>query len=132
MMRELRNQSPPERSYPQDYPIKFVSNKQRRFVMATLKGKPYKRTNSLSNGWYYRIRTSKSKISVTIGNRNNYAGYVVGKFGAGTSKRQMKRYIKPIQPFHSKTGWKPAYATVQKYLIKAQEDARAIAKFKFK
>lgn len=132
MMRELKNQTPPHRSYPQDYPIQYVSEKQRRFVMALLRGKPYKRTHGLSKGWYYRMRTSGSKISVTIGNRRNYAGYVIGKFGVGISKRQIKRYLKPMQPFHKKTGWKPAHKTVQKYLLNAQEDARAIAKYKFK
>lgn len=128
MMRELRDQKPPKRKYPEDYPIQFVSERQRRFVMATLRGKPYRRTNGLSKGWYYRMKIKGNKITVTIGNRKNYAGYVVGKFGVGVSKRQIRRYMKPMQPYHRQTGWKPAHVTIQKYLKKAKEDLIAAAK----
>lgn len=120
MLRKLRKEQPPKRKYPDDYPIEYKSERQRRKVFAILKGKPYKRTRGLKNGWYYKIRKGRGKISITVGNEKPYSRFVVGKFGLGNSARQKRRYVQMQQKFHRITGWTPAYFTIQKYLSKAK------------
>lgn len=120
MLRKLKNEVPTKRRYPSDYPLEFTSEKQRRYVMWKLNGKPYKRSHELERGWFYRVNQKSGKITITIGNDKKYSKFVVGKFGLGFSSRQKRRYVEPQQKFHQVTGWLPAHKTVQKYLIKAK------------
>lgn len=122
MMREL-TEVPPKRKYPDDYPLNFVSDLQRRYVMWLLGGKPYQRTNRIVNGWGYRVRTRRGRVSVEVANKIPEYKYVVGLIGTGTSSRSIKRYLKPMQPFHMITGWKPAHEIVTEYITKAKEDS---------
>lgn len=124
MMRELRKK-PRKRSYPSQYPIQFTSVKQRMYVMAHLKGKPYKRTNSLVNGFDYTLKIQDGTINFKLDNSDPKSRYVVGKWGMGRSSSSIRRYTKDIQRFHTITGWPPAYTTVQKYMIPAREEAIA-------
>lgn len=121
MLRELR-EYPPRRKYPDDYPIEWTSLKQMRYVMGfVLKGKPYKRTGKLAAGWQYRVKIyKKSRISFHLKNDTDYSMFVKGRFGTGTSRRSIKRYIKPMQRFHMITGWQEAYDPVGKYIKRAK------------
>ena len=127
MMAELR-EIPPSRTYPDDYPIEYKSDKQRRYVMWLLGGKPYERTNRIVNGWGYKLHTKRGRISVEVTNKVPESKFVVGLIGTGTSTRSIKRYLAPIQPFHVKTGWKPAHEIVTTYIAKAKEDSVATIK----
>ena len=122
MLRELRK-IPNKRQYPEDYPIKFKSDKQRRFVMSKLVGKPYRRKGILKSGWRFRTRTDGSKVKIKVFNKSPVSKYAVGLVGYGKSPRSIKRYLQPIQPFHTKTGWRPAYEIVQEYVDKANKEA---------
>ena len=128
MLAELR-EAPSRRTYPKDYPIEFVSDVQRRYVMWLLGGKPYRRKNQIINAWGYKTRIrANGSISFEVFNDAPHMKYVVGLIGMGKSRRSIKRYTKHIQPFHQKTGWKPAYEIVQQYIGEAQEDAVATVK----
>lgn len=123
MMLELKDK-PRKRTYPDEYPIEYVSDKQERFVRALLGGKPYKRSNRIVNGWGYKIRVNRGRFSIEVANKIPEFKYVVGLIGTGTSRRSIKRYLKPMQPFHMITGWKPAHETITEYVTEAREDAR--------
>lgn len=125
MLRELQ-ETPPKRSYPDDYPITYVSPRQRRYVAWLLDGEPHERTNNIVKAWSYRIKQRRGKLSVEINNDIPESAYVVGNIGLGLSTRSIKRYTKPMQPFHKKTGWKPAHEIVRKYVTKAQEESSSV------
>ena len=127
MITELRK-VPAKRSYPEDYPIVFSTLKQQRFVMAKLNGQPYKRKGNLTSGYQYSVKIIAGKISFKLENSDPKHKYVVGKWGLGTSTTSIRRYTKDIQSFHAVTGWKPAYKTVQKYMLPAKEEAVATIK----
>lgn len=126
MLKELRK-APPRRMYPYDYPIEYVSDKQRRFVHAKLGGNPYKRTRNSAKGWKHRVKSEAGVISLKVWNKQGYTQFVRGTVGFGSSNRSMKRYISPIQPYHETTGWTPAYKIVQKYINEAKEEAQTYA-----
>lgn len=127
MMRELQ-QAPRKRKYPADYPIVFASLKQQRFVMAKLGGKPYVRKGDVQSGYAYSVKIVDNKVSFTLDNSSPESKYTVGTWGLGTSTTSIRRYTKTIQPFHAVTGWKPAYQTVQKWMLPAREEAVATIK----
>lgn len=123
MMNELKD-VPPRRKYPEDYPIRFTSDLQRRYVGWKLGGKPYQRRNRLIDAYGYKVRVYKRQLSVNVFNEWEGHKYVVGKIGLGRSKTSIRRYTKQIQEFHKTTGWSPAYKIVQKYHDKAKEFVR--------
>jgi hypothetical protein len=125
MMAELKHLTPRRRRYPKDYPVEFESGKQRRFVMAKLAGKPYRRKGSIARGWRSNVKIEDNKIYFRLDNTDSSSEFVVGKWGLGKSSTQIRRYTQPIQRFHIKTGWKPAYIPVQKWMSRAREDAIA-------
>lgn len=122
MIAELR-EKPRKRTWPDDYPIKYKSDIQRRKVMWLLNGKPYERSNKIVNGWGYKLKTKRGRISIEIENKVPEFKYVVGLIGTGTSRRSIRRYLKPMQPFHRITGWQPAHETVTKHIGEAKESA---------
>ena len=122
MLRELK-EVPDKREYPDDYPIEFTSDKQRRFVMSKLNGKPYVRTNKIVNSWSVKFKNERGKLTLQVKNKAPEHIYVVGKVGFGVSRRSLRRYKRPIQQFHVKTGWQPAYEIIQKYQQKMEEEA---------
>lgn len=119
LLRELQF-VPPKRRYPEDYPIKYTTSKQRRYVMWLLNGKPYVPTNKVVGEWTAKIKyeARKNRFAITVKNETEYYGYVVGFYGLGVSRRQIKRYLKPMQGFHIDRGWKPIYKPYQKYINK--------------
>lgn len=113
LMRKLKKY-PPKRVYPGDYPIKFTSEKQRRYVMMMLKGKPYIRTHGLRRAWRYKTTVKNGVTTFIVSNNAKSAKYVVGKWGRSEKPRQIKEYLKPMQKFHRVTGWTPAYEEINK------------------
>lgn len=103
---------PRPRRYPEEYPIHFVSDRQRKYVMANLNGKPYQRTSSIRRGWRYKLNVEDGKIVLYLNNKSKHAPYVQGLYGLGDRERHIKRYRKPIQPYHTTTGWDEAYEIV--------------------
>lgn len=84
---------------PVKYPIRWKSERQRRYVMAKLRREnnlPYRRTGRLSAGWkvFSNTRGYISEIAVT--NDVDYMPFVQGDFA---------------QPFHLDTGW-PQFAPI--------------------
>lgn len=110
LLNELREYPPPRDTSEK---IQFVSAKQRKYVMRLLKGKGYKRTGQLAKGWNFVIVKTGTAIKIKITQTTPYAQYVIGKFGMGKSRRSIGRYTKTQQPFHVKTGWRPAYKSYQ-------------------
>lgn len=127
LIAELRT-APPKRTYPDDYPVVYKSTKQRKYVMWLLDGQPYERQNNIVNGWGYKIKISRGKVSIKIDNDVPEFKYVVGLIGTGTSQRSIKRYLEPMQPYHAITGWKPAHEPITRYIQDAKEDSIATIK----
>ena len=124
LMRSLKY-APRHRVYPKDYPIKFTSDKQRKFVMANLKTKPYKRRNVIKNGWNYTIKADRyGRIVFELWNDSPTAKYVVGEVGLEDKTGKRDKYRKYIQKFHRKSGWIPAQDTFNRTLAKMKKDAK--------
>lgn len=111
--------------------VRWKSEKQRRYVMMKAsKGEirlPYVRTGRLADSW-------KTSVTVTFGRQDKVgllkfevwnewpdSQFVIGKIGQGSSTTSLKRYEKPIQPFHSITGWSPAHRIISKYFKIARD-----------
>lgn len=87
------HQEPPRRSYPNDYPLKWTNDKQRRKYFATNgfgRGIPYRRTGKLVEAWEVKVQISGDDGTITVENSSPSAQFVIGD-------RQ--------QQFHRNTGW---------------------------
>lgn len=110
-MRDELRDVPRKRKYPQDYPIEWTSEKQRRAYFATNgfgKGIPYRRTGTMANSWQFFIAQEGSTSKFVIFNRASYSRYVVG-----TLAQNDRVAYGQIQRFHSITGWQKAKPTVE-------------------
>lgn len=75
------------------YPIRWASEKQRKYVMAKLRkdgNLPYKRTHALARGWKTTVKIEAMNGSIEVSHPWDKAGFVVGQ---------------DQQPFHQDTGW---------------------------
>lgn len=91
------------------YPLRWKSDKQRKFVMAKLrreKNLPYKRTGALEAGWTTEIRDQKNGAIFQVQNRLPFAKFVQGD---------------DAQPYHIDTGWNSAAEIVSKWREKATD-----------
>ncbi len=123
MLKKLQD-IPPRRNYPDDYPLEWTSEKQRKYVMGfVLKGKPYQRSGDTARKWKYRVTTRNNKIEMKIENRSPHSKFVYGDIGMrrGASR---ELYLKPKQRFHTITGWPSAYEIIQDAVKEAKKDAR--------
>lgn len=93
----------------------------------------YKRTDKYKRGWQYNLRIVARRLRVTVENdaitthKNNtyrYGKFVGGNIGLGGSKSSMRRYKRPIQPFHTDRGWQETAPIVRKYVTRATNVAR--------
>lgn len=151
LLKEL-SKYPMRRKYPADYPISFASDKQRKYVMAKLKGKPYNRTLGMARGWYFTLQFGKKKrkqrnnggdmnspvfpifptykefLYILVGNEQSYASQVTGFYGMGDKKSDVRDYMKPVMGMHIKTGWTPAHRTISKYSKRIYKELGAAIK----
>jgi hypothetical protein len=91
------------------YPLRWKSDKQRKFVMAKLrreKNLPYQRTGMLEAGWTTEILDQKDGAIFQVQNRLPFARFVQGD---------------DAQPFHLDTGWPQAADIVSKWREKATD-----------
>jgi len=87
MLERFRSLTPP----PQTFPLTWPSAKQRRFVMAKLRGDnnlPYQRTGQLQNGWRVNFLTESDTILMTLDNEAPHWRFVVGGIITADSVRQ--------------------------------------------
>jgi hypothetical protein len=71
--------TPPAENSQGDYPLKWKSEKQRRFVMAKLRENgniPYRRTGALTRNWLVGVESSKDSLAITVDNDSPVIDYV--------------------------------------------------------
>lgn len=93
------------------YPIRWTSERQRRYVMALLRANdnlPYRRTGQLSRSWKHTLRLLPQSGIITVFSGVPYARYVTG----GLDTEGDNRYT-PQQEFHRRTGWRPAQPVIR-------------------
>ena len=113
--------SPPNYAYG-EFP--WVSERQRRFVMAKLGGQKYKRTFGLRRAWRVVARTHEGRISLTVANASSAAQFVVGRF----NQRSRAEAAIPVQPFHAPR-WPLAVDVVAPFFVRAEKEfTKAAAK----
>jgi len=111
--------TPPKRSFPDEYPIQWTSDKQRKAYFASDgfgAGIPYRRTGKLAQSWEIDIG-SENGLIITIQNSSRSAKFVYGTFAKQRSKAIAKQ-----QRFHRITGWEPATDIVTPILEKARKE----------
>lgn len=119
---------PPKRRYPEDYPVNFTSDKQRKFVMANTE-LPDNRTSRMRKSWKYKWATGEGRLELSLWNSNRNSKYVVGTWGR---KYNPDKYENPIQDFHRVTGWKPAHKQIRTTMYRSEAYAKRNARTKFK
>jgi hypothetical protein len=94
------------------YPIKWDSDKQRRFVMAKLREEdnlPYKRTQDYVNGWVVDKLTDGYQVRNLVGQRAVFIA------GSPTGKLDGAQHVLPTGQSHIHEGrWKLFYPTMTK------------------
>jgi hypothetical protein len=94
------------------YPIRWTSERQRRFVMAKLRRQgnlPYRRTGQYAQGWQWQSKTTQDGGLFTVFNP------------AQTARGEpLEQYVQGFrqQGFHKDTGWIPTQPTINQ----AQEE----------
>jgi len=109
--------TPEKRTYPDDYPIEWTSEKQRLAYFATDgfgAGIPYRRTGSMTGSWTVEGIELSNAYDIVVKNPVPYAKFVVGLLSTAQSPY--------MQRFHKITGWQPAYPTVQFWFETMKED----------
>ena len=99
------------------YPIRWASEKQRKFVMAKLRAQnnlPYRRTGKLARRWQLLAALRLEAGTITIENPADIAQYIYGD-----------RVGRHQQPFHKDTGWALASAFFEKLYITAGDQLMA-------
>lgn len=107
-------QQPPRRSYPNQYPIEWTSDKQRKAYFATdgfSKGIPYNRSGVLVTSWVIVGKRIGNGYAIVVENKLPASRYVVG-----TLAKDLKRASAPQQLFHKITGWQLATIPVHKWM----------------
>jgi hypothetical protein len=90
------------------YPLRWKSDKQRRYVMAKLRAEnnlPYQRTGALIKAWKVVLTPDADGSIMTVSNNAPAARYVVGD---------------DQQPFHIDTGWPSAARVIADYRVEAE------------
>jgi hypothetical protein len=109
------------------YPLKWRSDKQRRFVMAKLRranNLPYRRTGKLSGGWKLVTVISRETITVSLDNEVPYAGFVVGGIVSAGKNATLFTVRQPMFPHwpDAREVWARHTATFEDQLIQAWFD----------
>lgn len=102
------------------YPLKWASEKQRRFVMAKLTREnnlPYRRSHDLSQAWEVIIKIEGGVLRFIIENPAPQAKFVYGSLAKDVSAAARFQ-----QPFHRQTGWQQASVTARYWLQVFQDE----------
>jgi hypothetical protein len=103
-------QEPPRRQWPDEYPLEWQSERQRRAYFATNgfgKGIPYRRTHQFVRGWHVLADYSPSGLGeIAITHDSHIEQFVTGR-------RQ--------QRFHAITGWPSSASALQRISLEANE-----------
>jgi hypothetical protein len=114
--------TPPEPVHPP--PTFFVSLAQRNYVMMLIRKKIWTgRTGALQMGWQgvvYKRGGASGGVIMNVWNNRPYHKFVQGRVGMARTRSEMRALTKPMQPFHRKTGWKPAAPMIKKAVLKAE------------
>lgn len=100
-LRAIRNAPPPLSDA--NYPLRWKSERQRRYVMAKLRREnnlPYQRTDELVDGWEVTIQANLSEGALIVENKTPHARYVQGD---------------DAQPMHLDNGWPQAALLIAEY-----------------
>ncbi len=95
-----------------DYPIRWKSEKQRRFVMAKLRREgnlPYRRTHELVRSWTLDTKLSEGVLTLEVGNTAPHAEFVYGPYQ---------------QPFLNK--WPNAQDTILDAFVRLEDGIEAV------
>ena len=101
------------------YPLRWTSERQRRFVMAKLREQgdlPYRRTGAYAGGYRIDARIAPRRGSVTLRNETPYAPFVGGRLDTGAWQ----------QGFHVDTGWPTAAPSAERASIELIGLARRV------
>lgn len=102
------------------YPLRWASDKQRKFVMAKLRrdnNLPYRRTGKLAAGWQVSIERNGDTFAMVVSNPASVAKYVYGSLAQNRNAA-----LRFQQPFHQDTGWQAATDTVSYWQQAVAED----------
>lgn len=103
-------QEPPERSWPDEYPLEWESERQRRAYFATDgfgKGIPYRRTHAFVRGWHVLAGYSPSGLGEIVVTHDSDKELFI------TGRRQ--------QRFHAITGWPSSAGALQRISLEAND-----------
>lgn len=103
---------PPRRQWPEDYPLEWTSERQRKAYFATDgfgAGIPYQRTGNLPNAWELSKQGSGVNITYIVKNTDPASPFVYGSLAKSNPGRFQ-------QGFHAITGWERMADTVQFWL----------------
>lgn len=93
------------------YPLRWKSDKQRKYVMAKLRSEgnlPYRRTGAFAKAWESEIKGNSISIANTATEKGTFiAPFIIGSFQ---------------QPFHSDTGWQKRSEPIERRVIKPITD----------
>ena len=95
----------------------WKSARQRRKVMAMLRGQRYERTFGLRKAWRVYIETLNGRLVMSVLNLADSAQFVVGRL----NQRSRAEAALPVQPFHAPR-WRLAVDTVKPFFVKAEND----------
>ena len=112
-------QEPRVRQYPNDYPLEWASEKQRKYVMAKLRREnnlPYRRTHDFVHAWHVTADYTRGLSSIVIYN------------DAETDDGQpLEQYVtgRRQQPYHHITGWPSSGSVIQVIVLETEDFVRA-------
>jgi hypothetical protein len=115
MLAALKFYPPPPNYAYGKFPWK--SERQRRFVMAKLRGQKYTRTFELRKAWRVYVETLNGRLVMSVINLADSAQFVVGRL----NQRSRAEAAIPVQPFHAPR-WRLAVDTVKPFFEKAETD----------
>ena len=101
------------------YPLRWTSERQRRFVMAKLREQgtlPYQRTGAYVDGYRVDERLGPRRGRITLRNTTPYAPFVGGRFDTGAWQ----------QGFHADTGWPMAAPLAERASVDLIARARRV------
>ncbi len=117
LLDELQDK-PPKRDYPEDYPIEWTSEKQKKAFFASDgfgAGIPTERTDSMINSWEIFGEVVKGSFNIVVRNTKDWSKFIVGSLA-----KTVSRAARFQQNFHAITGWPLATIPVHRWTAIAQ------------